>query len=406
MKLTLLLDLDDTLLENDIFQFLPNYLDALGLHLARFAPPKKIAREVLSATEKSLVAQNVRETLADGFNSRFYPAIGIDKSTLEPEITNFYQNKFPELRFLTKPKRAAVELVDHALSEGHKIVIATNPLFPATAIHQRLIWANLSPQHYPFNLISSFETFHFAKPNPAFLAECLGRLGWPEQPAVMIGNSLSEDILPAMKLGLPCFLVDTDPPENIPAIPIQCDHGTLEQALTWLKNLPSDLPTANITQPDAILAVLKSTPAVLDTIARGLPQERWHLKSAVEEWCFTEIICHLRDADSEINLPRFDRILLENNAFIPAVNADSWTQTRAYCQENGREALDGFFAVRLALINRLEALSPSQWDFQANHAIFGPTSLLELTMFIARHDQTHIQQALRTIHETEAIVSA
>jgi hypothetical protein len=274
------------------------------------------------------------------------------------------------------------------------VIIATNPLFPARAIQHRLAWANLPFTKYPFSIISSYEAFHFAKPNPAFVAECLAQLGWPNQPAVFIGNSLNEDLTPAAQLGLPGFLVSSStlsyPLEKF-APPSR--QGTLDQAVEWLDEITLTLSPPEYNAPSAILAVLKTTPAVLDTFGRTLPPACWNEPPHPGEWCFTEIICHLRDADTEINLPRFERILSEENSFVAAVNADAWSETRSYCQESGIEALIGFNSIRSRLIQLLENLSPAEWEIPASHAIFGPTTLRELAAFLAQHDRTHIQQA-------------
>lgn len=403
MTLTLLLDLDDTLLENDIYKFLPHYLGALGKHLADIVPPEKTASEILAATNAIISNQQPGQTLGDAFDSIFYAAIGTTKHDLAERIDDFYTRIFPTLQPLTRPKAGARTLVEYALRRGHRVVIATNPLFPATAIFQRLKWAQLDPKDFPFALISSFETFHFAKPNPAFLAECLGRLGWPPGPIVMVGNSRSEDLAPASALGLPFYLVTEQPDGAAAVMPQFSCSGALEGALNWLKDIEDRLPEPEFKTPEALLAILRSTPALLHTFGRNLREDRWHIPLGADEWCFTEIICHLRDADQEINLSRLERILSEDNAFMAAVNADAWLDIRSYCQEPGLEALKSFIQIRTELLHRLENLSPQQWDSGANHAIFGPTDLRELVAFITQHDRTHIQQALKTIQAAEAV---
>jgi len=207
MNLTLLLDLDDTLLENDIYKFLPHYLNALGKHLSHHVAPDHMARELLRATEAMAANNQAGVTLEEAFDEKFYPAIALSKSLLKPPLLEFYENIFPTLSYLTRPVPAAINLVETAMKLGLTVAVATNPLFPIRAIEHRLAWARLPIERFPFSLISSFETFHFAKPNPAFLAECLARLGWPSQPVVMVGNSLSDDLIPAAKLGIPGFLV-------------------------------------------------------------------------------------------------------------------------------------------------------------------------------------------------------
>jgi FMN phosphatase YigB (HAD superfamily) len=399
MKLTVLLDLDDTLLENDIYKFLPHYLKALGKHLADHVAPDRMAKELLAATDAMIANNRSDQTLEEAFDASFYPAIGVPKSRLIAPLTDFYEYIFPELKILTSSKPAAVRLVEYAFQHGHTVAVATNPLFPARAIQHRLAWANLPVERYPFSLVTSFESFHYAKPNPAFIAECVARLGWPAQPVVMIGNSLTEDLLPAAKLGIPGFLVTSSvPPVSIENLPAGSQQGSLEDALVWLQDVASFFPSPEYTSPSAILAILRTTPAVLSSIGKGIPADLWNASPNQGEWCFTEIICHLRDADLEINISRLERILHEEFAFVAAVNADAWSATRSYCSEHGEEALHGFDGVRNILVQRLESLTEAQWDVPANHAIFGPTTLRELAAFIAQHDRIHIQQALQTLH--------
>ena len=82
------------------------------------------------------------------------------------------------------------------------------PLFPKTATLQRLSWAGFLLQEYPFELVSTYEDFHFAKPQPAYFMEVMARIGWPEDGiVVVVGDNLERDILPAIKLGLPAFWV-------------------------------------------------------------------------------------------------------------------------------------------------------------------------------------------------------
>jgi FMN phosphatase YigB (HAD superfamily) len=407
MNLTLLLDLDDTLLENDIYKFLPHYLKALGIHLSKYVAPEQMAKELLAATDAMIANNQAMRTLEETFDANFYPAIGVAKQQVIFSLADFYERVFPSLSSLTRPIPAAIRLVDHALRLGHTVIIATNPLFPARAIQHRLAWANLPLSQYPFSIISSYEAFHFAKPNPAFAAECLAQMGWINQPAVMIGNSLSEDIAPAAQLGLPGFLVSPSNSSNLHTQLLPPSRqGTLDDAIEWLDEITSSLSLPEYNTPSSILAVLKTTPAVLDTFGRKLPPDCWNKPPAPGEWCFTEIICHLRDADAEINLPRFDRILAEENTFVAAVNADVWSETRGYCQESGIEALHGFNSIRSSLIQRLENLSPAQWETPASHAIFGPTTLRELAAFLAQHDRTHIQQARQTAKIAKTVASS
>ena len=84
-----------------------------------------------------------------------------------------------------------MELVDWAFAKGYRVAIATDPLFPRKAVYHRIRSAGLAPER--FELVSSFETFHFTKSHPAYFAEVLGRLGWPNEPVLMVGNDVEHD---------------------------------------------------------------------------------------------------------------------------------------------------------------------------------------------------------------------
>ncbi|HZW03000.1 MAG TPA: DinB family protein, partial [Anaerolineaceae bacterium] len=393
MNLTLLLDLDDTLLSNNMDTFLPAYLKALSTHIDTRVPAKQMIQELLSATGLMQTKRLPAHTLEQTFDRAFYPGIGVEKAELRETIDQFYQNVFPTLQPLTTARREAVELVDFAVAQGWDVVIATNPLFPATAVHQRLDWTGLAPDRYPFRLVTAYHQFHYAKPNPAYFAEILAQLGWPNQPAVMVGNSIEEDIEPASKLGLPCYWLTDDGQQPLPkgAHPLSASGG-MAGIVPWLRQVADRKPRLTCDSSDALLAVLQSTPAALDTFTHGLTEGQWRQAPKANEWSLTEIVCHLRDVDREVNLPRLIRVLSEEKAHLTGIDTDPWAKMRDYAAQDGPAALVEFSETRSKIIDLLDHLSPQEWEKGAQHTIFGPTTLRELMSFIATHDRTHIQQ--------------
>jgi FMN phosphatase YigB (HAD superfamily) len=400
MTLTLLLDLDDTLLSNDIQTFVPAYLKALGKHLFNYIAPEKMAHELLSATQVMISNNTAALSLEHSFDRVFYPAIRQTKAELRPVLEQFYEDIFPALAPLTAQRPDAIQMVNYAIQRGHTLVVATNPIFPRKAILHRLNWAGLAAEQVPFSLVTDYERFHFAKPNPAFFTEILAQLGWPNQPAVVIGNSLEDDLLPAAQIGLPVYWV-VDPPVPFPSELQKVFHplsasGGLQDVPAWLDKVESASLRENFSTPNAILAVLRSTPAALDTLCLHLTTQQWRERPAPDEWNLTEILCHLRDADREVNIPRLLKVIGESNPFLPGMDTDTWAEQRNYQQQDGPAALQEFIEVRTQLIAQLERLDEAEWQRTARHAIFGPTTLLELTGFIATHDRTHIQQSQAT----------
>jgi FMN phosphatase YigB (HAD superfamily) len=392
MTITLLLDLDDTLLKNDIRQFMPAYLKLLSQHMSRFAAPEKTIRELLAATGVMIRNDRPDRTLEETFNSLFYPALGVEKSVVSPVIDDFYARVFPSLRSVTTPRPEAARLIDYAIKKGHRLVIATNPLFPRTAIIQRLAWAGFPPDENPFLLVPSYDSFHFAKPNPAFFTELLGQIGWPNDLVLMVGNDPDLDLKPAAQVGLATFLV-TDHPAKVNPNGFSADAaGTLDELITWLDKETLISRQFEIQSKEALIATLRATPAALQSISRPLTGEQISRRPVPGEWNITEIICHLRDVDQDVNLPRMDKILAENNVFLPGVVSDSWVIEREYHSQNCEQALQDFTAARIRLLDTLGNLSESDWLKMTRHAIFGPTTVHELIGFMAAHDRTHLQQ--------------
>ncbi len=396
MKLTLLLDLDNTLLENEMGTFLPVYFNALSQKFPQW-PRDKFIQKLLAATQIMVLKSQPNLTLERAFDRVFYPSLGVKKEEVVGLLENFYMNEFGTLGDFTRPRSGARELVDYALAENADMVIATNPVFPRAAIQHRLRWAGF-PDIGPFRLVTSYEKFHFSKPNPEYYAEILAQLGCPDQPAVMIGDSLEEDLLPASNIGIAGYLVTDHPVTLPPGLPVPLHQGPLSEAWDWIKQVSAQLnPPFSNGSPLAILPTLKATPAALETLCLELKPDQWLHHPGPAEWALTEILCHLRDADREVNFPRLKQISNGESPFLPGVDTDPWAEERNYIQQSGPDALNSFMDVRCEMSELLGQLTLDGWQQTARHAIFGPTTLVELAGFMATHDIVHIRQVFQTI---------
>ncbi|HWR65622.1 MAG TPA: DinB family protein [Bellilinea sp.] len=396
MTLTVLIDLDDTLLSNDIDVFQKAYFKRLAQALEPWVPGDEMMSAMMTAVQAMLVKKTPALTMEEQFDAVFYPQIGVSKAELTNVIRRFYAEVFPELRKFTTPRPEAVDLIHHAVDRGWDVVVATNPLFPYTAIEQRLEWAGLPPTKTGFKWITSFETAHFSKTHPAYYAEILGQLNWPSTPVVMIGNSLEDDILPAEQLGLATYWLhegNADSPKRNPL----SETGKFGDVLPWLERIDRDQSTLDLQNESAIFATLQSTPGVLDNLSRNLTPSVWAQRPAEGEWNFIEILAHLRDVDREVNFGRVQQTIRGENPFLPAANTDPWVQERNYTAEPGLAALQGFIQSRTTLLKLLDGATPEDLANSARHAIFGPTTLKELLGFVATHDRTHIHQAWNAI---------
>lgn len=230
----LLLDLDGTLLENDMDTFVPAYLRALASFAAPLVAPDRLIPVLLAATGAMNRNDGTGPTNQEAFAAAFYPALGRERSELEPVFARFYAERFAELRPLTRPAPGARELVELAFARRLQVVVATNPLFPATAIEQRLAWAGVGADRHPYALVTTYETMHATKDHSAYYEEILGRLGRRPDECLMAGDDWDWDIAPALHLGLAAYWVaapDATAPE--PAAPL-VGRGDLTGLRDWL----------------------------------------------------------------------------------------------------------------------------------------------------------------------------
>jgi HAD superfamily hydrolase (TIGR01549 family) len=227
-----LLDLDDTLLENNMERFLPPYFAALGRRMARFAPPDELVQMVMDATQAMIKNQDPNVTNQEAFNARFFCSLGHPEPEVRPVIHTFYEEDFPALKRYTNRVREARLLVDTLMDLGCDLVIATNPLFPRRAIEHRLNWAGVLD--FPFKLITSYENSHFCKPDTRYYQEILEKLDCRPCEAIMIGDDYENDIQPAMQVGLHTYWITDATGDGALSYPGL--RGTLADCLEWVQS--------------------------------------------------------------------------------------------------------------------------------------------------------------------------
>ena len=259
----LLLDLDNTLLENPVDQFVPAYLKLFTSYVSSIVDPKLFSQTLLSSTDQMIANDNFQITLRTAFEKSFFKVFHDRQIELSRAMDDFYKTKYPTLKTFTHPRDEAITLVNNWISKKSKMVVATNPLFPDFVQFQRLDWANLSVSEHPqISFVTSYEKMHFAKPNPAYYMEILALLGWPDEPVCMIGDTYADDIQPSAIFGINGFFVrnvncQTDPiPEHIPS-------GTLSDANIWAEQAKSKL---SFTTKESMIFELKGSSAALHTL--------------------------------------------------------------------------------------------------------------------------------------------
>lgn len=385
MTLTILFDLDDTLLKTNMEKFIPAYFSALGHALRELGAPKKITHQIYTAIGQMEANQDPGKGLRKIFAQHFYPALRTTETAQQETLEKFYSEDYPNLKSVTDHIPEVSDLINWCKAQGHQIAIATNPLFPTTPTLQRILWAGLDPADFEF--VSTYENFHFTKPNLTYYTECLGRLGWPEGQIAMIGDSLPLDLRAMAELGYPTFWIN--PPERSPNRP----HGSIHDVQSWLSTLSTSDPTHLRDTFNVNFAILQSTPAVVDSWIKELPTRAFQTKLSPKEWSLTEVFWHMADIETEVNLPQWRQLLENPQTLLTVPDTSRWAKDRDYSSRSISEALSKFLAARIQSLSHIREIeSKDLLNTTIQHTVFSQAKVCELISFSSRHDRIHLHQ--------------
>jgi FMN phosphatase YigB (HAD superfamily) len=100
------------------------------------------------------------------------------------------------------PRRAAPKIVEWAGQLGLQVVIATNPLFPRTAIEQRMQWGGVGVDRFDYDLVTAYENCRATKSHEAYYRDIVAFLGRRPEECLMVGDNWGCDIACAARTGI------------------------------------------------------------------------------------------------------------------------------------------------------------------------------------------------------------
>ncbi len=238
---TILFDLDDTLLGNDMDKFLPRYFALLEAYATRHLGLVDFVPPMLQATEVMVRNTDPSTTNSDVFWMAVNSLIDLDRADAEPLFDEFYRGEFNQLLVTTEAFPVAAELVRTCFRNGYDVVIATNPMFPRTAVEARLDWAGVPVRDFPYKLVTTYENMHATKPHQAYYEEILDEINCAPAEALMVGDDWRRDIEPAAAVGMFTYWIQL-PGTTLPDPSLPSAYGSLEGLLAriesgWLPRL-------------------------------------------------------------------------------------------------------------------------------------------------------------------------
>ena len=201
---TVLFDLDGTLLPMNQDDFIKAYFGGLATKMVPYGyDPQRLIQGIWKGTE-AMVRNDGSQTNEEAFWNAFSNCMDQDCRKDEPIFDHFYHNEFRFVAASCGFDPLARQLMDSLKERNCRIILATNPIFPAIATKNRIQWAGL--QESDFCHITTYENSRHCKPNPDYYRDILAAVGETPENCIMVGNDVEEDMI-ARELGMDVFLV-------------------------------------------------------------------------------------------------------------------------------------------------------------------------------------------------------
>ncbi len=188
----------------DMPAFLECYMGLLGQFCEKLGFAPKATVDAVWKGTGAMVRNTGGVTNEECFWAAFSAALGPRVLSLKDEFEHFYVTDFHKARAACGPNPLAAPLVRRLRRAGLRVVLATNPLFPLSAVRSRLAWLGLNTED--FDHVTSYENSRYSKPNPAYFHEVLTNTGAKAEYSLMVGNDVDDDGA-AEKAGIGLYLV-------------------------------------------------------------------------------------------------------------------------------------------------------------------------------------------------------
>ena len=193
-----LLPLNEEIFTKGYFKLLCNYALPYGYE------PNKLVESIWTCT-KAMYKNNGEQTNQIVFWDNFAKIYGEEKKQDEKVFDRFYDTDFVNTKTFCGPNPLARQIIDYLRKQNIKIVLATNPIFPKNAITTRLKFIDLNEED--FDIITSYEHFHYTKSSPKYYQEILNILDLKPEDVIMFGNNEIEDGEIAKEAGIKAYMV-------------------------------------------------------------------------------------------------------------------------------------------------------------------------------------------------------
>ncbi|MDP2402020.1 MAG: HAD family hydrolase [Actinomycetota bacterium] len=205
-----LFDLDGTLLDINLETFLRTYFTALAVAVDGIADDPEHHSVIMRAIHDStgaMMRPHEPKTNREAFAEEFEYLTGFALDEVWPIFEAFYADVFPGLGTGMVAHAGAHDSLATARRHGLRTAVATNPIFPRSAVVHRMEWAGILPTDV--DIITDFETMLACKPHATYYRQTAEMLGVDTRDCLMVGDDAMLD-LAAADVGMRTFYVGSD----------------------------------------------------------------------------------------------------------------------------------------------------------------------------------------------------
>ena len=137
-----------------------------------------------------------------------------------------------------------------------------------------------------------------------------------------------------------------------------------------------------------LISALEMAPGVIIPLIREVPPQILKRRPSPTKWSAYEHAVHLSQSDASFRA-RLDLILSTPEPYIESIENTPEDEAGAMLDIDLDESLDRYVRERATLVERLETLSPDEWQKTAVHEAFDHYSVFIMFRHLLNHEMLH-----------------
>lgn len=144
-------------------------------------------------------------------------------------------------------------------------------------------------------------------------------------------------------------------------------------------------------EAQSLTTFLAATPARVRQLVEDLSDSDARWKATPQEFSALENVCHLNDLEREGYALRIEKLIHEEQPFLPDFDGSKIAAERDYNNQELAAMLDAFAHARESNLRAVGNLSAEGLERSGTLETVGPITLGELLLKMREHDEAHLQ---------------